>query len=463
MIQRIGLLVFMLIAYCYGFPEEENTYDPDLFEGDMRLSPIQRLLAETGGDVSQAGTDGLTFGSAKDINKLWLPERRVPYTITKELAANAKATFEIMRAMKEWESHTCLTFVERTVERNYIEFFNNCSGCWSYVGRVGGKQNICLSSGCWGIGTIAHEIDKKHNFRKYDNTIVDSLGTKYDYISVMQYSKTAFGNGKVTMDPKQDVIQLGQRVGFSAIDSVQANMLYQCNGATTRPFTMPPKNVLTGPNDCDFDKNFCHFVQDKTDDFDFSLRIGSTPSWGTGPDVDHTTGRMGAYAFIEASSPRSKGNKARLISKQFPASAKGMCMRFYYHMMSSSVSSMGTLNVYMGSSILFTKTYSQGSQWKQADIDLKSDKPFQVTFEAVRGSGYQGDISIDDVTFMDGACASQPPPAPVPQPPPVVEEKESTVPNGRVLVFATMPKGTCALFAPKPVHSVELQMDEKSS
>lgn len=32
----------------------------------------------------------------------------------------------------------------------------------------------------------------------------------------------------------------------------------------------------------------------------------------------------------------------------------------------------------------------------------------QVIFEAIRGSGYQGDIAIDDVTFTVGACVVLP-------------------------------------------------------
>ncbi len=43
-------------------------------------------------------------------------------------AANPEATLAIMLAMKEWMSHTCLSFVQRTVEKDYIEFFMNCSG-----------------------------------------------------------------------------------------------------------------------------------------------------------------------------------------------------------------------------------------------------------------------------------------------------------------------------------------------
>lgn len=33
------------------------------------------------------------------------------------------------------------------------------------------------------------------------------------------------------MDPKQSgIFQLGQRIGFTETDSLQANMLYRCNG-----------------------------------------------------------------------------------------------------------------------------------------------------------------------------------------------------------------------------------------
>ena len=58
--------------------------DPDLYQGDMRLTSFQRLLALTGGDVSSARRNGLTFGSAKDENLQW-PNRIVPYEISADL------------------------------------------------------------------------------------------------------------------------------------------------------------------------------------------------------------------------------------------------------------------------------------------------------------------------------------------------------------------------------------------
>ena len=64
----------------------ENHSDPDLFQSDMRLTPMQRMLAESGGDVSLAKyLQENAFASAKDYGILWLPEKVVPYTISKEL------------------------------------------------------------------------------------------------------------------------------------------------------------------------------------------------------------------------------------------------------------------------------------------------------------------------------------------------------------------------------------------
>jgi len=60
---------------------------------------------------------------------------------------------------------------------------------------------------------------------------VDSLGVPYDYLSVMHYSSTAFGNGRTTIIAKEpSVVQLGQRIGLSPMDIKQADLLYECHG-----------------------------------------------------------------------------------------------------------------------------------------------------------------------------------------------------------------------------------------
>ena len=37
-------------------------------------------------------------------------------------------------------------------------------------------------------------LDRRHNFNKYPRSIIDSLGTPYDYGSLMHYGKKAFSN-----------------------------------------------------------------------------------------------------------------------------------------------------------------------------------------------------------------------------------------------------------------------------
>ena len=71
----------------------------------------------------------------------------------------------------------------------------------------------------------------RSNFDKYPS-LIDSLGTPYDYFSMMHYGENAFGGNQRTMktkDPsKQKVI--GTANGFSAMDIKQINLMYNCKG-----------------------------------------------------------------------------------------------------------------------------------------------------------------------------------------------------------------------------------------
>lgn len=62
--------------------------------------------------------------------------------------------------MGEFRANTCIRFVPRTNERDFLSIENNKTGCWSIVGHVGGRQKINLQSpGCLiKVGTIMHEL-----------------------------------------------------------------------------------------------------------------------------------------------------------------------------------------------------------------------------------------------------------------------------------------------------------------
>lgn len=154
------------------------------------------------------------------------------------------------------------------------------------------------------------------------------------------------------------------------------------------------------------------WTQDKSDTFDWTLRSGSTPSSNTGPSSGH--GGSGNYMYIETSSPRKDGDIAKL---KFTGSGGGaFCLRFFYHMYGKSVK---ILNVYSGSSRVFTQSSSQGNKWIEAKVPVSaSSGRVEVTFEGIRGSSWQGDIAIDDVTIEKESCSSPSTSAPPTHPPP---------------------------------------------
>ena len=78
-----------------------------------------------------------------------------------------------------------------------------------------------------------------HNFRKSKLKYRTSLGSPYDYNSIMHYPRTAFSkNGKPTIqaigDPKKPI---GQRKGLSTEDILQLDELYKCKGAAINYFS----------------------------------------------------------------------------------------------------------------------------------------------------------------------------------------------------------------------------------
>ena len=68
---------------------------------------------------------------------------------------------------------------------------------------------------------------------------------------------------------------------------------------------------------CTYENNQCGWINHDKDNFDWKRKQGRTPSIGTGPSVDHTTGgNRGYFMYIETSFG-SVGDRANLISPRF--------------------------------------------------------------------------------------------------------------------------------------------------
>ncbi|XP_071974933.1 embryonic protein UVS.2-like [Engystomops pustulosus] len=177
----------------------------------------------------------------------------VPYTIAPSF--NGDSVSIITAAMQEFATLSCVRFVPRTSEKDYVEIIKSM-GCWSYIGRQRGAQQLSLDTSCVARGTIQHELnhalgfyheqsrsdrdnyvailsenilpETASNFQKYDS---NNLGLEYDYSSVMHYGKFAFSvsSSLQTIVPKPDSsVAIGQRYGLSSLDVAKVNKLYNC-------------------------------------------------------------------------------------------------------------------------------------------------------------------------------------------------------------------------------------------
>ncbi|XP_038611222.1 tolloid-like protein 1 [Tachyglossus aculeatus] len=192
--------------------------------------------------------------------RIW-PGGVIPYVIGGNFTGSQRAMFK--QAMRHWEKHTCVTFIERSDEESYIVFTYRPCGCCSYVGRRGnGPQAISIGKNCDKFGIVVHELGhvigfwhehtrpdrddhvtiireniqpgQEYNFLKMEPGEVNSLGEPYDFDSIMHYARNTFSRGMFldTILPSRDDNgirpAIGQRTRLSKGDIAQARKLYRC-------------------------------------------------------------------------------------------------------------------------------------------------------------------------------------------------------------------------------------------
>ncbi|XP_060752043.1 MAM domain-containing protein 2 [Tachysurus vachellii] len=170
---------------------------------------------------------------------------------------------------------------------------------------------------------------------------------------------------------------------------------------------LPAGSTLSLPSLCDFEKGFCGFTQEKkSDESDWVLIRGPTPTSYTGPKADHTTG-VGHYLYIEASL-MLPGHSARLLSRPLRGSRAAQCLSFFYHMYGSGT---GSLRILLhsehedGDMVLWKRSGAQSISWMKASVTYECHHHHQIAFEATRGPSILSDTAIDDIKFQKGPCA----------------------------------------------------------
>ncbi|XP_055948180.1 uncharacterized protein LOC129981378 [Argiope bruennichi] len=190
-------------------------------------------------------------------DRYW-PNGIVPYEISEKYNEIQKGL--ILEGMEEFKKHTCVSFVERKDEtETSFAFIEPEERCQSEIGRQAGATKVTLSEGCYLPGTIVHELmhvlgfyhehcrpdrdsyvmvlwdniipEAITNFKKYPESIVSNLSVGYDYDSVMHYSAYEFARDpdKPTLVPLKPGVKIGEKDGFSKLDILKINKLYNCS------------------------------------------------------------------------------------------------------------------------------------------------------------------------------------------------------------------------------------------
>ncbi|KAI9557809.1 hypothetical protein GHT06_014558 [Daphnia sinensis] len=211
-----------------------------------------------------AGGDIMTLDDNKnaviDRNSLW-PGAQVPYVISASYTPEQRRVLGY--AISEFHSKTCIRFVPRTTQANYIYIRRDLNvGCWSYVGMNGnGPQDVSLPDYCVSYnypGSVMHELmhaigfqhehqrpdqqyyitinypnirpDNRQFFNPMKSTEVNTLGLPYDIKSVMHYPSSFMANNPSipTMMARNGELNLGNLKGFTQLDIQKINKLYSC-------------------------------------------------------------------------------------------------------------------------------------------------------------------------------------------------------------------------------------------
>ncbi|KAK5982554.1 Zinc metalloproteinase [Trichostrongylus colubriformis] len=246
----------------------------DMFQGDMALSREQQDQVEA--DIAGTRSKRQAYNDKAYPGKRWY--KGVYYFFDGSASTQVQSVFT--KAAQQWMADTCIDFIpSRTAEdsiRVYME-----DGCWSFVGRLGGTQNLSLGVGCESIGTAAHELGHAiglfHTHSRHDRDLfitVDKNNIKpdwldqfmlesprtnnnynitYDYGSLMHYGATSSSvdKGRLTMVPND--IQYTETLGSPFIgyyDLLMINRYYNCTDKCKGKEPKCQNNGFANPRNC---------------------------------------------------------------------------------------------------------------------------------------------------------------------------------------------------------------------
>lgn len=205
----------------------------------------------------------------------------VPHTVSSTFSSAERN--QIRDTLNDMERTTgSLKFIERTNERAYIAVRRETAYCSSHVGTSGSTTLLNLGPNCMSKAVIQHEFlhalgfhheqnrpdrdqyveiifdniieTNQHNFNRQSGST--TLGSPYDYGSVMHYGAYDFSKNKLKTIVTKNGESIGQRNGMSPTDVKKVKLMYQCE-RNVRQWSSLEANPCTSDCTCKEGESGC--------------------------------------------------------------------------------------------------------------------------------------------------------------------------------------------------------------
>lgn len=163
-----------------------------------------------------------------------------------------------------------------------------------------------------------------------------------------------------------------------------------------------PNTDNCGGTSCNILNGWVNEPNGTSDDIDWRLNVGATPTNLSGPSGDYTNNGFGRYLYLEASGSCSF-QTAELISPCIDLTeSPGAIMAFYYHMYGSDMGELH-VDVFDGTSwvndVMTPLFGNKGNQWRLQEVNLSDfeGKLVNIRFRGITGPSFNSDMAIDGV------------------------------------------------------------------
>ena len=202
-------------------PVEVVIKNGNAFLGDILVGEVEGdSLVMADGQTLAYSEDGLVTqgaGILSSSGQKW-PGGVIPYEFDRNLSQELRNRF--LQAKADYDAKTAVRFVPRSNQRDYVRVVDD-NGCYSYIGKIGGAQNLSISSGCDANAArheMGHALGLQHEQvrRDRDRWVIVNAGGRnnaidngsggnpigsYDFQSMMHY-RNYFRNGRWDYVPR---------------------------------------------------------------------------------------------------------------------------------------------------------------------------------------------------------------------------------------------------------------------